>query len=415
MAGNECYFTVNFDPPSNCNDDDGLSDCEYDHGYKGNFDFILDDNDQCVNAYGPIPPSGIHLGYIADDAIIDSDALQSATTTTCGNARPLSTPGVWYQVIGNGYTITASTCDGTLFDSQISVFHGGPLFSPSTFIPNPSPLCTSCYTSTSVSCTNLTCVDGNDNSCGSLGLQSSISWLSNVDEIYFVLVHGGRGNFALQLSSNMPSIPGDVCADAQSISFIQHNEETDETADTAAAAAAAAVSIDLSNPTIDGTTCFMEIFPMFSVNPKACGVWRTVVGTGEWLTAYFVNYTDTVDWKLSRSTLSFGRPLLMSILKGQECSNLSCEMMCLLPDWVEEDREELTTPMPLETCPDDRGGIHGYNEFGYCRRDLTVTNCTYYFEEGQVYYLYFYVNYEQDFGRTFEVSFVNDNNETIYY
>ena len=54
-------------------------------------------------------------------------------TTTCGIFQ--SQPGVWYQVAGNGQTMTASLCAAT-WDSKISVYSG--------------------------TATNLTCIGGND-------------------------------------------------------------------------------------------------------------------------------------------------------------------------------------------------------------------------------------------------------------
>jgi hypothetical protein len=69
--------------------------------------------------------------------------------------------------------IAASTCNATDFDTHISVFTG--------------------------SCDQLTCVDGNDNACGS---QSLVEFQSIQNQTYHVLVHGygdSSGNFALQI------------------------------------------------------------------------------------------------------------------------------------------------------------------------------------------------------------------------
>jgi hypothetical protein len=95
---------------------------------------------------------------------------------SCGEASIQTTPGSWYTITGNGQVITASTCTGTYFDSQLSVFTGA-------------------------SCSQLTCVDGNDDACGD-GFQSRVDFQSNQGQTYFVVVHGvfeATGNFDLQI------------------------------------------------------------------------------------------------------------------------------------------------------------------------------------------------------------------------
>jgi hypothetical protein len=131
-------------------------------------------NDSCDYALGPITPRVGQLllwGSTSDHggAKVDTDGAPS-----CGSTSRATAPGVWYAIVGNGGAITASTCAGTDFDSQISVFTGD-------------------------SCDQLTCVDGNNDACGS---QSLVVFLSNPDQIYHVLVHGfggAFGTFALRI------------------------------------------------------------------------------------------------------------------------------------------------------------------------------------------------------------------------
>ena len=95
-------------------------------------------------------------------------------------------PGAWYTVIGNGNTLTATTCASafTDYDTTLSVYCGN--------------------------CAELVCVGSNDDASG-LGCddrQSSVSWCSLPDAKYHVLVQGygqETGNFALSV------IDGDAC------------------------------------------------------------------------------------------------------------------------------------------------------------------------------------------------------------
>jgi hypothetical protein len=125
------------------------------------------DKDSCVNAFGPITRAEVIPGSTSSGATVDIEA------PSCGSASEPTTSGVWYNIIGDGGAIVASTCDGTNFDTQISVFTG--------------------------SCGQLTCVDGSDNACGS---QSLVEFQSIENQTYHVLVHGygnSTGTFSLQI------------------------------------------------------------------------------------------------------------------------------------------------------------------------------------------------------------------------
>lgn len=142
-------------------------------------------NDQCANAI-PVAVPSITLGTTIGSTV-DSSFL------TCG--VPVTSPGVWYSVVGTGNTMTASLCDGTDYDSRITVY---------------------CNL-----CTTPTCVGGDEDGCN---LQSIVSWCSQQDEVYLILVHGfgnDDGDFTLQLSDDGVSCdnavlcyPADICDNA---------------------------------------------------------------------------------------------------------------------------------------------------------------------------------------------------------
>ena len=134
-------------------------------------------NDLCENALllatpgTPYSVMGTTIGATVDNA------------PCCVNAQ--TAPGVWYYIIGNGTTLTISTCNpytsGQNWDTKLSVY---------------------CNT-----CTNLSCVDGNNDWSGCIlpGGLSQVSWCSVAGEQYYILVHGNvnaTGNFALEVSSD---------------------------------------------------------------------------------------------------------------------------------------------------------------------------------------------------------------------
>ena len=155
------------------------------------FTIDLVDNDECQYAYGPVVPSsaGVVMSYATVNAKIDQESSNS-----CGGASSDDSPGVWYLVEGTGRPLTASTCSsGTTFDTQIKIFGG--------------------------SCGSLTCLNGNNDSCGQ---GSSITWPSTAGEIYYVLVQGANGavgDFELTLSTDADRKENDFCATAQDLAI----------------------------------------------------------------------------------------------------------------------------------------------------------------------------------------------------
>lgn len=142
-------------------------------------------NDQCADAIPVAVPSvtqGTTVGSTVDGGF-----------QTCG--VPVTSPGVWYSVVGTGNTMTASLCAGTDYDSRLTVY------------------CNLCDTPT--------CVSGDEDGCN---LQSIVTWCSQQDAVYLILVHGfgiDDGDFTLTLSDDGVSCDNavnctgaDICEDA---------------------------------------------------------------------------------------------------------------------------------------------------------------------------------------------------------
>ena len=139
-------------------------------------------NDNCAGAIGLAIPSTTTGSTVGQNP---------ETIPTCGTTD--GTGGaLWYSVIGDGTTLTISTCNaGTNYDTKLRVFTDG--------------------------CATLTCVGGNDDSpnvnaacvipeTGSTANRAStFSWCSANGVEYLILVHGfaaTEGNFELSLSSD---------------------------------------------------------------------------------------------------------------------------------------------------------------------------------------------------------------------
>jgi hypothetical protein len=100
-------------------------------------------------------------------ATIDS----SENVFHCGSFVGM-TSGVWYEVVGTGASLTATTCTSkTNFNTALSIFEGD------------------CG-----SFTTLLCTGGNDDdySCAGQFGTSTFTWQTKPGEIYYILVHGGH-------------------------------------------------------------------------------------------------------------------------------------------------------------------------------------------------------------------------------
>ena len=139
---------------------------------------ILLTNDNCINATLVTVPynSGVTNNNSSTD---DAPAVSS-----CGTQGS----NVWYKVIGNNTTYTATTCNSnTNFDTEVRVYTG------------------SCGSMNEVTCND------DDLICGSSVLQSTVTWCALQGVTYYISVGYwtsgvGYGNFVLSVTS------GSVCS-----------------------------------------------------------------------------------------------------------------------------------------------------------------------------------------------------------
>jgi hypothetical protein len=148
----------------------------------GTYEMLIEEkpmpaNDLCEDRIS-VPVGGLSMGTTICASI--DDAL------TCDVA--VTSPGVWYSVVGNGNTLTASLCNTTpKWDTKLTVYCGN--------------------------CDTLICVAGDDNGCGDDTL-SQVEWCSDVDQEYLVLVHGYgglTGDFQLDIIDGTPCDTPAIC------------------------------------------------------------------------------------------------------------------------------------------------------------------------------------------------------------
>lgn len=125
-------------------------------------------NDECANA---IP---IVCGQTISSTTVGSTSTDSPAdciTTISGF------PGVWYSFIGDGRTVTLSTCNQAAFDTKIAVYSGA--------------------------CGSLVCVGGNDDGAGCTGFTSELDVATDCGVQYYVYITGfggATGTFDLTMS-----------------------------------------------------------------------------------------------------------------------------------------------------------------------------------------------------------------------
>ncbi len=154
--------------------------------YAGNYLLNITTDGVCASTpCGPQAPANDHCADAAPLSVPGSVTGSTAAATAdaapdCGTS--VDAPGVWYLVIGDGTTLTATTCNnsGTNYDSKLHVYTCG--------------------------CDHLTCVTGNDDCGGSPNFfASTVIWCSVVGEPYWIFVEGfggSVGDFQLDLSSD---------------------------------------------------------------------------------------------------------------------------------------------------------------------------------------------------------------------
>jgi hypothetical protein len=178
--------------------------------------------------------------------------------------------GSWYRMQGDDQRMMASTCQGTFFDSQISIFTGV--------------------------CGRLQCVAGNDQmACGN-GDQSRVAWFAEADAAYFIYVHGHREAEGLFTLAVGPMVENDECVTALSVE-------------------------PFSDPffgSTRGASVDTNVGRCGDARPTAPGVWYTFEGTGFRITAAVL----TKDEDDLRITTAFRGQI--SVFKGSDCGNLEC-------------------------------------------------------------------------------------------
>ncbi|MBI1266290.1 MAG: T9SS type A sorting domain-containing protein [Cryomorphaceae bacterium] len=104
-----------------------------------------------------------------------SGTTTGASTESLANCgTSISAPAVWYLFIGTGEEVTFSMCNGTSYNSKISVFSG--------------------------TCNALICEGGSSSGCGDDGY---VTLLTSAGIEYFILAHGNSsqsGNFNLEIT-----------------------------------------------------------------------------------------------------------------------------------------------------------------------------------------------------------------------
>lgn len=149
--------------------------------------------EQTFTTYTPIAGDvcGIAIPIVCGGSAAGSTVAATtngAPTLNCGTADT-NAPGVWYSFTGTGDVVLASLC-ASGYDTKLQVYEGD--------------------------CNTITCVGGNDDSCG---LQSEVQFISSAGTQYYIYVFGfgtATGNYQLDLTCTpAPPIPSnDDCSGA---------------------------------------------------------------------------------------------------------------------------------------------------------------------------------------------------------
>ncbi|MCP4123056.1 MAG: T9SS type A sorting domain-containing protein [Bacteroidetes bacterium] len=142
------------------------------------------ENDLCEGAVE------VGCGAVVSGTTIDATTTD-APDSYCGTA--ISAPGVWYYFAGNGDAVTFSTCGTADYDTKLSVFEGD--------------------------CSELSCVDGNDDGSGCPGFTSELTIVTDPGTSYYIYVHGfstSTGNFDLSVTCVTPP-DNDLCENAEEV------------------------------------------------------------------------------------------------------------------------------------------------------------------------------------------------------
>jgi hypothetical protein len=185
-------------------------------------------NDLCNDA---VP---LNIGDTVDGTTIG--ATVDTEAPNCPGNAGVTAGGVWYSVVGDGTTLTASTCNQAGYDTQLSVYCGE--------CPEAGSASNCCFASGGLGCddaectalicaqdafccdvawdglcagaaltqcgvclqgSTLQCVVGLDDTPGCAGFTTLVSWCSQPGAEYLILVHGfggAVGNFTLSVTSD---------------------------------------------------------------------------------------------------------------------------------------------------------------------------------------------------------------------
>jgi len=144
----------------------------------------------CACLQGSVPNDTIETAIELSNGSVEQGSTCGATidsgSPVC-NFQTVAAPGVWYMTAGTGNTMVASLCGGPSYDSRLSVYCG--------------------------SSGSLTCVGGNDDTCG---LLSQVTFCSQEGSVYYILVHGyvagSSGAFQISLTDDgTPCVPTVEC------------------------------------------------------------------------------------------------------------------------------------------------------------------------------------------------------------
>ncbi len=160
-------------------------------GGGGADDDVITLQETIISSAAPAPAGGPN--DLANDACEDaiSVAIPSVTagSTTgatpdpngCADGNNDNSPAVWYSIVGDGHTITVSTCGDSAYDTSVSAYSGG--------------------------CGDLTCIVSNDDNCPSERVQSTVTVDSAEGEEILIRVHGWSGesgDYTLYVSTSAP-------------------------------------------------------------------------------------------------------------------------------------------------------------------------------------------------------------------
>jgi hypothetical protein len=234
------------------------------HGFMnqiGDYELTLSEvtrpsNDLCEGA------SELQLNSVVNGTTVLATFDGLAEDEACGAASggDFSAPGVWYALIGTGGTLSA-TINGE-HNVQISIFTGE-------------------------SCESRVCVDGKEGEEPDYKF-ANIVWDSEEGATYYILVHGSFdevGSFQLQVTeATRPE--NNVCATATALSI------------------GTTVSGRTNSASLDSTLEFCG-----GTNPNSApGVWFSLMGSGETLTASFEAAYDAQ----------------LTLYSGDDCGALTC-------------------------------------------------------------------------------------------